>query len=99
MNEINELKEKLIARRMKWMRSETTQDYVISDMMDLLIGITEHLEAIKTTGPDKLTLCSLKSAERQGALKALRWVRRCVDLNPQIEINTAIARLENGGDL
>lgn len=79
-------------------------------LIDCIIGITEHLEAIKTPGSDKLTLASFRSAERRGMIAALRWVcGQCAsdedsgkcDANHarNCPMHKAIARLENGGDL
>ena len=112
MSEINELKEKLIVRRIKWMRAETTLDYMVSDMTDLLIGITEHLEAaeerrehIDENGNLIDVGAYAQELRRAALIEALRWVRPhapYADMNIKeyvSGIDDAITRLENGGDL
>jgi hypothetical protein len=106
MKEINELKEKLITRRMKWMRSETTAGYVINDLMDLAIGITEHLEAQEKPCAGvqigKFMDEGLRAeVRRESMIEALRWVNKNFHTWTKQEcvIAAAIARLENGGTL
>lgn len=99
MSEINELKEKLIVRRIKWMRAETTLDYMVSDMTDLLIGITEHLEAAERPCEDRPSSV-LTNADRLIMVKALMWAARNTTIDRHMDLLiSAVRRLENGCDL
>jgi hypothetical protein len=74
-------------------------------VFDVLIGITEHLTAQQLAIPRAFGPLINPDDERRGMIAALRWVRN--DRGPKYpvmprdthQIDDAIARLENGGDL
>lgn len=97
MKEISELKEKLISRRIQWMRSETTSDYVLNELIDLVIGITEHMKWEPCSLPCRLT----EEIQRKATIAALRWAHAKIPLSVASEriLSDAITRVENGGTL
>jgi hypothetical protein len=82
--------------RQKWL-DQNGYGLGIEYLFQAVIGLAEHMDAATPTINDRITLASLNAAERQGAIKALRWA-----LGPDVdltEIEMGLRRLENGGDL
>jgi hypothetical protein len=72
----------------------------ILGVFDALIGITEHLTAQQLAIPRAFGPLINPDDERRGMIRALRWVRGDGKLwQRSRDIEAAIARLENGGDL
>lgn len=114
MKEIIELKEKLIVDRARWMRLDTANEQLLHDLMDLIIGITEHLEnqenstvpeipCIRTDGSCLLPCRVADEVARKAMINALKWVMKDCD-GSEFEMvrrrcRDKIEHIEKGGEL